>query len=132
MRNRRKGVCHVLWVLSFILCQVGASAKQYIVRSTLDSELIQVACTVDEDIQAQEQEDAGDSEAPISGSILAWQIHDQIPAYGTLCVILSLILVNGKTIPDGMSTTPLYKYCMLTSTNSNSPISVEEVAAHFD
>jgi hypothetical protein len=114
------------------LRSAGASARQYIVRSILDPELIQAACAVDDDIQAQEQEDAGDTEATISGSILAWQIHDQIPAYGTLCVILSLILVNGKTIPDGKSIQPLRRAPVSNSTNSNSPISVEEVTTHRD
>ncbi|KIM31277.1 hypothetical protein M408DRAFT_327538 [Serendipita vermifera MAFF 305830] len=92
------------------------SAKQYIVRSTLDPELILLASTVDEHIQTQEEEDAADPEATVSGCILAWQTHDQIPAYGILCVILSLILVNGKTIPDPSLRSQLKKL-RLTSTS---------------
>lgn len=88
-----------LWLDPYLF-NLTAAAKQYIVRSTLDTELVHLACTVDEDIQAQEEEDNMDPELAVSGCILAWQTHEQIPAYGILCVILSLILVNGKAIPD--------------------------------
>lgn len=78
------------------------SSKQYIVRNILDPELIQLACAPDADIRQQEEEDALDEDEHFTGSIIAWQTADQIPAYGILYVILSLILVNGKALADGM------------------------------
>jgi len=81
------------------------SSKMYIVRSTLDHSLIKLACAPDQDISDQEKED-GIPEDLVSGSILSWQTADQIASYGILFVILSLILVHGKTIPD--STYPPY------------------------
>ncbi|PVF97462.1 hypothetical protein CPB86DRAFT_734686 [Serendipita vermifera] len=85
------------------------SSKQYILRSLLDPELIKLACTPDEDIKAQELADAANDELPVSGTILAWQISDQMASYGTLYVILSLILVNGKTIADATLRSQLKK-----------------------
>jgi melanoma-associated antigen len=73
----------------------------YIVRSTLDPSLIKLAYLPDRDISNQEKED-GIPEDLVSESILSWQAADQIPSYGILFVILSLILVHGKTIPDSM------------------------------
>ena len=75
------------------------SSKLYIVRSILDPSLIKLACLRDRDISNQEKED-GVSEDLASGCILSWQTADQIASYGILFVILSLILVHGKTIPD--------------------------------
>jgi hypothetical protein len=101
---KKKGVLplNLRFVRSFILTLVLASSKQYILRSVLDPELIRVACTPDDDIRTQEEADATmlDEDVPITGSIIAWQTSDQVASYGTLCVILSLILVNGKTISD--------------------------------
>jgi hypothetical protein len=77
----------------------------YIVRSTLDPSLIKLACIPDHDISNQEKED-GIPEDLVSGSIISWQTADQIASYGILFVILSLILVHSKTIPD--STYPSY------------------------
>ena len=71
----------------------------YIVRSILDPSLIKLACLHDRDISNQERED-GMPEDLVSGSILSWQTADQIASYGILFVILSLILVHGKAIPD--------------------------------
>jgi hypothetical protein len=101
---KKKGAppLNLLLVRSFVLTHVLASSKQYILRSVLDPELIRVACTPDDEIRAQEEADAAilDEDVPITGSIIAWQTSDQVASYGTLCVILSLILVNGKTIAD--------------------------------
>ena len=80
--------------------QPSASTKQYIVRSILEPELIQLACMQDREIREQEDEDLAIENARPSGSILAWETSDQVPAYGILYVILSLILVNGKTLPE--------------------------------
>jgi hypothetical protein len=76
-------------------------------RSLLDPELIRLASIPDEDIRTQELADAVNDELPVSGTILAWQTSDQMASYGTLYVILSLILVNGKTIADGMVNYPI-------------------------
>ena len=84
----------------------------YIVRSTLDPSLIKLACLPDRDISDQEKED-GTPEDLVSGSILSWQTADQIASYGILFVILSLILVHGKTIPD--STYPFCTYLAFTT-----------------
>lgn len=77
--------------------------KQYIVRNILDPELIKFACSPDEEIRAQEEVDAPwlDENIQFTGSIIAWDQRDQVESYGILFVILSLILVNGKTIADG-------------------------------
>lgn len=93
-----------------------ASTKQYIVRSILEPELIQLACMPDREIQEQEEEDLIIENARPSGSILAWQTSDQVPAYGVLCVILSLILVNGKTLPEPRLRSYLKKLRLLGST----------------
>lgn len=98
--------------IHLIYCPLATvSSKMYIVRSTLDPSLIKLACTPDLDISNQEKED-GIPEDLVSGSILSWQTADQIASYGVLFVILSLILVHGKTIPD--STHPPYtQFCTL-------------------
>jgi len=88
----------------------------YIVRNTLDPSLIKLACLPDRDISNQEKED-GMPEDLVNGSILSWQTADQIASYGILFVILSLILVHGKTIPD--STYSLYT-CFKLYNQSNS------------
>jgi flagellar motor component MotA len=60
-----------------------------------------LACTPDANIRRQEEVDALDEDERFTGSIINWQTADQIPAYGILFAILSLILVNGKAIADG-------------------------------
>ena len=85
--------------------------KTYILRSKLDPRLIQMAATPDDDILRIEQADlrgdeqhaVDDDEAEISeptGAIIAWERGDQLQSVGLLYVILSLILVHGRTIAD--------------------------------
>jgi hypothetical protein len=108
-RHGRKGSVrshhHSIEYPPYLLSSSCVSSKMYIVRSTLDPSLIKLACLPDRDISNQEKED-GMPEDLVSGSILSWQTADQIASYGILFVILSLILVHGKTIPD--STYSLY------------------------
>ncbi|KAI0767717.1 MAGE family-domain-containing protein [Fomes fomentarius] len=86
--------------------------KQYILRSTLDPTLIQLACTPDPEIRELEQkehtdenEEFAEDDNPIgtrsTGSIFAWGTADQLPSIGILYVILALILVEGRVMSDG-------------------------------
>ncbi len=96
--------------------------KTYILRSTLDPALIELACSPDADIRELEQKENRDDnqefaedDNPIgtrsTGSIFAWQNADQLPSIGILYVILALILVEGRVISDSqslLSSSPLY------------------------
>ncbi|KZT33118.1 MAGE-domain-containing protein [Sistotremastrum suecicum HHB10207 ss-3] len=84
------------------------SSKAYILRSTLDSALIEAANVKDDKINAEENRIAQDAEhnsedegdyAP-EGTLFAWRHADHLGSIGVLYVILALILVNGKELPD--------------------------------
>ncbi|KAI0696984.1 MAGE-domain-containing protein [Cerioporus squamosus] len=88
-----------------------SGTKSYILRSTLDPALIELACSPDADIRELEQKENRDEnqefaedDNPIgtrsTGSIFAWQNADQLPSIGILYVILALILVEGRVISD--------------------------------
>ncbi|KAF8635766.1 hypothetical protein AX17_003865 [Amanita inopinata Kibby_2008] len=90
-----------------------AGSKTYILRSTLDPRLIEIAAQTDEQILEDEAldapEDDDDDDDAFSegghtpryyGSLISWTRGDQIGALGVLYVILALILVNGRVIPD--------------------------------
>ncbi|GJE95223.1 MAGE domain-containing protein [Phanerochaete sordida] len=84
--------------------------KTYILRSKLDPRLIKIATSPDADILRSEQEDLPvDDERPKdedervsdpSGSIIAWENADNLGSIGLLYVILSLVLVHGRNLPD--------------------------------
>ena len=84
-------------------------SKTYILRSTLDSKIIESAAATDASILAQESADApdGDDDDEVGtnpyGSIIAWNSSDQLGALGILHVVLAIILVNGRVISDSMS-----------------------------
>ncbi|OCB89624.1 MAGE-domain-containing protein [Sanghuangporus baumii] len=82
-----------------------SGSKSYILRSTLASELIQIANEANEELLDLEFNEEGegdeDDETPTTyGSILNWTSSDQLGGLGLLYVILSLILVNGHTMSD--------------------------------
>ncbi|KAG8808901.1 hypothetical protein FRC17_003718 [Serendipita sp. 399] len=93
-----------------------ATTKQYIVRSVLEPEIIRLASIPDQEILEQEQEDLAYEGAKPSGAILGWESYDNIPTYGILYVILSLILVNGKTLPEPSLKTHLKKLRLVNTT----------------
>ena len=87
--------------------------KTWIVRSTLDPALIEMATSRDDDILTVEKEnplgianDDSDDEGVRStdtGAILAWQSSDQLGSIGILYVVLALILGHGRAISDSTS-----------------------------
>ncbi|KAG8829053.1 hypothetical protein FRC18_009622 [Serendipita sp. 400] len=108
------------------------TSKQYIVRSILEPELINLACAPDREILEQEQEDQAYDGAKPSGTILAWESYDNIPTYGILCVILSLILVNGKTLPEPSLKKNLKKLRLFNTTIIETGPSAAPKAMSFD
>lgn len=98
----------VPWVdgLHYFLAST-AGTKQFILRSTLDPELIERATLPDPEIlqleneEGEEEEETGGVSTRSTGSIFAWQKSDQLASLGVLYTVLALILVNGRSIPDG-------------------------------
>ncbi|OCH91978.1 MAGE-domain-containing protein [Obba rivulosa] len=80
--------------------------KTYILRSTLDPALIELANAADPDLLAEERVEYEDAEAVDEldlrtyGSILAWNTSDQLGTVGILYIILALILVEGRVLSD--------------------------------
>lgn len=104
-------LCFILALNSRYCVAAPTGTKTYILRSKLDPRIIQIAASPDADILRIEQADlAGDEqhvvdddEANISeptGAIISWERGDQLQNIGLLYVILSLILVHGRTISD--------------------------------
>ena len=85
-----------------------ASSKSYILRSVLDEKLIEAANTPDVDIRRDEPQPLEDAEAEklSEGSILAWPTSDHVGNMGLMHVILALILVHGKELPDSKALFP--------------------------
>ncbi|KAF8552302.1 MAGE-domain-containing protein [Imleria badia] len=83
-----------------------AGSKTYILRSTLDTIIIEQAALSDERLLEEEladcpDNDDDDDDMPRNyGSIIAWSTADQLAALGLLHVILVLILVNGRAISE--------------------------------
>ncbi|VDB83147.1 unnamed protein product [Peniophora sp. CBMAI 1063] len=84
-----------------------SGAKAYILRSTLEGGLIELAAHTDAAVLEAEMADApdvtdeGEVGARSYGSILAWNTGDHLAALGVMHVVLALILVNGKVVSDG-------------------------------
>lgn len=87
---------------SFTAAALGS--KSYILRSTLHASLLEAAALTDKELLDQEGVEADDEdelEPPSSyGSILSWSSADNLGGMGLLYVILSLILVNGRSLND--------------------------------
>ncbi|KAN0078491.1 MAGE family domain containing protein [Tylopilus felleus] len=83
-----------------------AGSKTYILRSTLDTTIIEQAGLSDERLLEEElaegpDNDDDDDDIPHNyGSIIAWSTTDQLAAMGLLHVILALILVTGRSISE--------------------------------
>ncbi|KAH0836380.1 MAGE-domain-containing protein [Lanmaoa asiatica] len=81
-------------------------SKTYILRSTLDTTIIEQAALSDERLLEEElaegpDSDDDDDDMPRNyGSIIAWSTADQLAALGVLHVILALILANGRVISE--------------------------------
>ncbi|TFK80919.1 MAGE-domain-containing protein [Polyporus arcularius HHB13444] len=123
--------------------------KTYILRSTLDPALIELACSPDADIRELEQKENRDDnqefaedDNPIgtrsTGSIFAWQNADQLPSIGILYVILALILVEGRVISDNDLRAILKRLQLppsapipLSSQASNQCVTIDAYLAHL-
>ncbi|EJF59467.1 hypothetical protein DICSQDRAFT_172060 [Dichomitus squalens LYAD-421 SS1] len=86
--------------------------KTYILRSFLDTALIEQACAPDAEIREIEQKEHVDENEEFAeddnsvgqrstGSIFSWHASDQLAATGILYVVLALILVEGRVVSDG-------------------------------
>lgn len=84
-------------------------------RSVLDPRLIDAAAQTDEQIHEEEAKEApsededdelleGGYTPRYYGSIISWSRSEQPGPIGILYVVLAIILVNGRVIPDGMRT----------------------------
>lgn len=98
--------------LSALIASSGGS-KSYILRSILSPELIKLANTpveklkdvefddlVDTGIVHPDEDNEGISDKPL-GTILAWRSSEAMELHGIMNVILCLILVNGRSLPEG-------------------------------
>jgi hypothetical protein len=92
-----------------ICVAVSQGSKTYLLRSTLDTALIERASATNKRILEVEAADAPDDVddaepgARTYGSLIAWNGADQLATLGILYVILALILVSGKVITDSTS-----------------------------
>ncbi|PFH49186.1 hypothetical protein AMATHDRAFT_5156 [Amanita thiersii Skay4041] len=90
-----------------------AGSKTYMLRSTLDPQLLEIAARTDERIleieagEAPSDDDSDDDDLleggytpRFYGSIISWTHGEQPGAIGILYVILALILVHGRVIRD--------------------------------
>lgn len=91
-------------LLMYSLSAASLGSKTYILRSTLHSSLLEAASLTDDVILEQEvseeDDDDDDEEVIHYGSILKWSSADHLGGMGLLHVILSLILVNGRSLND--------------------------------
>ena len=96
-----------------------SGSKTYMLRSQLDPCLIEISAQEDEQILEEEGKEApsDDEDDDFSeggyapryyGSIISWSRGEQPGPIGVLYVILALILVNGRVIPDGRFTSSRY------------------------
>jgi hypothetical protein len=85
----------------------------YVLRSTLDAKVVAAAASIASEVEDDEDEDddhvpRGRDTADLQewqrdeGAVLEWKKADQRALMGILHVILSLILVNGRILGDGM------------------------------
>ncbi|EPQ53113.1 MAGE-domain-containing protein [Gloeophyllum trabeum ATCC 11539] len=92
-------------VLTSCITAAAAGSKTYILRSVLDSNLIELAAITDAAIIEEEIVDIPDNDDDEEtyrtyGSIISWSSADQLQAIGILYVVLALILVHGKSLND--------------------------------
>lgn len=86
------------------LTAASSSSKNYILRSKLDLGLIEQAAQADAELRHTVNEDDDEDDEwknRADGSIIAWQTSDQLSMAGVLHVILALVLINGRILPDG-------------------------------
>lgn len=85
-----------------------SGTKQYMLRSVLDPEIIELCSAPDQDLKEleaqeslhnEEDEEEGSTQTPC-GALFAWERSDQLANLGVLHIILALILVSGRTIND--------------------------------
>ncbi len=92
-------------------------------RSVLDPRLIEAAAQTDEDIHEEEAKEAPSDEENDDfseggytpryyGSIISWSRGEQPGPIGILYVVLAIILVNGRVIPDSMSVSQLRRWIL--------------------
>ena len=104
-------------VFQIDVCSDGPSAtsqgsKTYILRSALDSVLIERTTSTNKRIleaeaaEAPDDVDGTDPGMRTYGCLIAWNSADQLSALGILHVILALILVSGKIISDSATPSP--------------------------
>ncbi|KAF8465443.1 MAGE-domain-containing protein [Russula ochroleuca] len=85
---------------------VTQGSKTYILRSTLDTALIERAALTNKRIleaeaaEAPDDVDGAEHGVRTYGTLIAWNNADQLSALGILHVILALVLVSGKVISD--------------------------------
>ena len=79
------------------------TSKTYILRNILDSELVKLATTPDNALLTAEIAEVQDATARsrINGTLLSWKSQEEIHLLGILQLILSLILVSGRSMTDG-------------------------------
>ncbi|KAM6503668.1 MAGE domain containing protein [Amanita muscaria] len=88
-----------------------SGSKSYMLRSILDPELIEAASQTDDQILEEEVKDAPEDDEDYEfseggytprnyGSIISWSRNEHPGPLGVLYVVLALILVNGRAIPD--------------------------------
>ncbi|KAF9448427.1 MAGE-domain-containing protein [Macrolepiota fuliginosa MF-IS2] len=134
-------------------------SKTYILRSTLDSRLIERANKPDAEILEEEAllnfssgdffggggggtganngvldddedwDDSAEVHPRTHGSIISWTQNDQLGTLGILYVILALILVNGKVVQERVLRNQL-KELGLPSTPGHSPIHFTTIFTH--
>jgi melanoma-associated antigen len=106
---KKKGTCHAGRWCRLTCCFVATtvSSKQYILRSTLDSTIIEAASVFDIEIEDAEKAELAlwqpnSEECRPEYTLLTWRhgSADQLGMAGILHVILALILVNGRVLTD--------------------------------
>jgi hypothetical protein len=91
------------------VAEVNEGSKTYILRSILDSVIIERAAETDGHLLEMERKELANSgeddedEIRTYGSIISWSAGDQLSLIGVLYVVLALILIHGRHMPDSKS-----------------------------
>ena len=101
------------YIANLLLVAATASSKQYILRSILDSTIIEASSVYDIEIEDAEKAELAlwqpnNEDSRPEGTLFTWKYGntDQLGMAGVLHVILALILVNGRVLTDSESTLP--------------------------
>ncbi|KAG8960687.1 hypothetical protein FRC03_006274 [Tulasnella sp. 419] len=116
--------------------KTGSSTRNYVLRSCLHPKLVHaahksIAALKDAELEKiPEDQDLRRSE--VHGSLLGWENTESIELAGVLQIVLCLILVNGRSIPDAQLRNQMKNFFVHPKTNFRVPGSSPNKAPTFE